>query len=491
MSLLLLWLSHAAWANNIQISNVSLTGQNTTNQTVLIQFDVSWENSWRLSVGPSNWDAAWLFVKYRSSGGSWNHASLNYVNGTAAADGHVQPAGGTITTPPDGRGVFLYRSADGSGDVNYTSVQILWNYGTDGVSDGQIVDVQVFGVEMAYVPQGSFYLGSAIFGTEAGRFQNSFLGNPYQIGSEASITISPATGFLYYNTVVGATVGDQSGPVPAAYPKGYNAFYCMKYEVSQGQYVDFFNTLTTSQRTDRDLSNANHKNSDGAVARNTFAYTSGNATTTTPDRPVNYVSNDDYLAYLDWAGLRPMSEFEFEKAAKGPVMPIVDMYAWGTANIHAPSSPFTLLNDGTSNSLVSDPGVNIGNGAYATTMSGLGGPLRCGIFAASATNPTRDETGGSYYGIMELSGNLYERMVSIGTPGGRSFTANHGDGALDSSGAHNVANWPAVAGGDIGYRGGSFANSANYLRIADRYDAANMSNIVNSRIGFRGVRTSP
>ncbi|MEL6652272.1 MAG: hypothetical protein AAFQ87_15835, partial [Bacteroidota bacterium] len=44
-------------ANNIDLSNITLTGQNTTDQTVLVQFDVSWENSWRLNVGPSNWDA--------------------------------------------------------------------------------------------------------------------------------------------------------------------------------------------------------------------------------------------------------------------------------------------------------------------------------------------------------------------------------------------------------------------------------------------------
>lgn len=37
--------------------------------------------------------------------------------------------------------------------------------------------------------------------------------------------------------------GDMSGPIPAAFPKGYNAFYLMKYEISQGQLTDFFNFL--------------------------------------------------------------------------------------------------------------------------------------------------------------------------------------------------------------------------------------------------------
>lgn len=130
-----------AFANNIEISNVSLTGQNTSNQTVRVQFDVSWENSWRISVGPANWDAAWIFIKYRQTGGAWGHATLNYVNGNAVADGHTPPAGSTTRTSPDGKGIFIYRSADGSGNVNFSNVQLRWNYGVDGVADGDLVDV--------------------------------------------------------------------------------------------------------------------------------------------------------------------------------------------------------------------------------------------------------------------------------------------------------------------------------------------------------------
>ena len=234
----------------------------------------------------------------------------------------------------------------------------------------------------------------------------------------------------------------------------------MKYEVSQGQYVDFFNTLTNTQKTDRDITNSQHKNTDGVVARNTISYISGSATTTTPDRPLNYVNSDDALAYMDWSGLRMMTEFEFEKACRGPQTPVAGEFAWGTADIYAPASPLNMLNDGSPTATFSDPGTLIGNAFYQTTASGFGGPSRCGIFAASAINKTREETGGSYYGIMEMTGNLYERMVSVGTPGGRAFDGSHGDGALSVAGAHNVANWPAVTGGDIGYRGGSYVQLA-------------------------------
>ena len=54
-------------SNNIQVSNVRLTNQNTTDDFTMVEFDISWENSWRYSGGPSNWDAAWIFIKYKIS----------------------------------------------------------------------------------------------------------------------------------------------------------------------------------------------------------------------------------------------------------------------------------------------------------------------------------------------------------------------------------------------------------------------------------------
>lgn len=34
-------------ANNIQVFNVKLTGQNTSSDYTLVQFDLTWDNSWR------------------------------------------------------------------------------------------------------------------------------------------------------------------------------------------------------------------------------------------------------------------------------------------------------------------------------------------------------------------------------------------------------------------------------------------------------------
>src|SRR6476620_5504542 len=50
-----------SFSNNLSITNVVL---NQANQTVT--FNLSWNNSWRKSSWTNkNWDAAWVFVKWR------------------------------------------------------------------------------------------------------------------------------------------------------------------------------------------------------------------------------------------------------------------------------------------------------------------------------------------------------------------------------------------------------------------------------------------
>jgi hypothetical protein len=48
------------------------------------------------------------------------------------------------------------------------------------------------------------------------------------------------------------------------------------------------------------------------------------------------------------------------------------------------------------------------------------GPLRCGFAATPFTN--KIQAGASYYGIMEMAGNLTERCISAGSPEGRAYT---------------------------------------------------------------------
>ena len=161
ISIIFSWMmASTAYSNNVQVSNVTISGQNVSQHFSLINFDISWDNSWRTSTFESNRDACWVFFKIRKKTlTTWNHATINYVNGTAAADGHVQPAGSTINTSSDGKGIFIYKAADGIGPNNFTGAQIRWNYGLDGLTDFDAVELCAFSIEMVYVPQGSFLAG--------------------------------------------------------------------------------------------------------------------------------------------------------------------------------------------------------------------------------------------------------------------------------------------------------------------------------------------
>ncbi len=477
-----------AQANNIQVSNAALVGQNTANQTYQVQFDISWENSWRTSVGPSNWDAAWIFVKYRNQTDYlWHHATLNYTNGTGGGDGHQVPANAVIASADDtggggAHGVFLHRSADLiQSNVSYSGVQLRWNYGVDGVSDDEQLEICVLAIEMVLVPEGAFSIGSG--GNETRAFytyNNVFM--PYQISSESAIPVGTAAGNLYYR----AGGGDQMGPIPTTFPKGFAAFYCMKYEISQGQYAEFLNKLTQGQVGSR--FNASHNN--GFNRYGIFGalplYSS-----TSPYVACNFLNWADLAAYLDWAALRPMTELEYEKAGRGTLAPVPGEYAWGTNQVAAVDytlSAQDAANEGIATNYSQAP---FGNAAHSSTvLVTVGGPVRVGIFAANAANTGRVTAGAGYYGCMELSGNLTEHTVSVGSPEGRAFTGLHGDGVLDAGGGHDVSLWPAGAlAPGAGIRGGYWAVTLSPL--SDRTFANNPQTIRSSVLGGRGVRSAP
>ncbi|MCX6246455.1 MAG: SUMF1/EgtB/PvdO family nonheme iron enzyme [Bacteroidetes bacterium] len=601
----------------------------------------------------------------------WQHATLNLTGNTA-------PSGCSISPASDGIGAFIYRNSDGTGILSLTGIQLRWNYGTNGVSDDAALDIRVYAIEMVYVPQGVFALGSGsedggpdggggIIEPEKGHFfRYPTPSNTFSVTSEDVITVDAVNDDLYYDNLFDGWYGygDATGPIPAAFPKGYNAFYCMKYEISQQAYVDFLNTLTTAQAYNRYFNNTGYNRNEILVTGNVYS-------TTNPYVACNYLSWTDLAAYLDWSGLRPMTELEFEKACRGTASPVPCEYAWGTAGIA--SSPYTLSNSGASNeaietnydtystNYVSDPGasdgyisdagatgntssttitvtstagltvgmivsvtagtggfypntnvstvndattfdvntppstdlsngaivsayspdkiitvastsglriqmpvsVTAGTGVFAagtvvtdiidgttfsvsalpathltggatvvtgyancgnaagffTTSSLVGGinaPLRVGIFAGTGGNTGRVTAGATFYGIMEMSGNLAERPVTAGNVAGRSFTGLHGDGNLNTNGDATVDYWPGINGnydggisntaynGNIGvtdmagadFRGGAYDNSIDILRVSYRgqsyyltYNPGQDGRLSNS--GGRGVRMAP
>ncbi|MBS1589729.1 MAG: SUMF1/EgtB/PvdO family nonheme iron enzyme [Bacteroidetes bacterium] len=459
--LILLGLSATLRANNIQVNNVTLSSQNVTSHFSIVNFDVSWDHSWRTSSNEANYDGAWVFVKFRKANSNlWQHATLNYVTGgAAAACGNTEPTGSTLQTSADSKGVWIYRNANGTGPVNFTSAGLRWNYGSDGVLDNDSVEVRVYAVELVYCTQGAFSLGSG--GAESYYFRNGNNTNPFQVTSENALTIGSGSGNLYYT----GGGGDGLGPVPANFPKGYKAFWIMKHEFSQQLYADFLNTLDATRAATRNMG---------------IPGTVNNYVPTYPERALNNFSGLDFLALLDWMAMRPMTELEFEKAARGYNMAsLPNEYAWGNTTI---SSTSTVYNGGTANETPQQ-----GNAAYYLYPNYIGRPMRCGAWARDTT-VTREQAGASYYGVLELSGNVAEYCVTVGNTYGRAFTGLHGDGNLDNNGNHNVTNWDGSA---IGVRGGSYGDAYNQLMVSDRYYANSINNGTRSvSCGGRGVRTA-
>jgi len=501
-----LFISSQCYSNNLQVSTGTLTGQNTTYGYTNVQFNLSWDNSWR---DANNWDAVWIFIKYkRSVDTAWSHALLSDV-----ASEHTVPAGFTVAPTLDAVGVYIYRSAAGNGSVNLNDVQLRWNYYYNGVGNNDLVEVKVYGIEMVFVPEGSFYVGDGTAANVAGQFSAGNTTNPFLINSESGLTLG-GTSTLHLGNRNGDGMANPDDfndvtekTLNSSFPKGYSQFFCMKYEISQGQYTDFLNTLTRyqqNQRTQVDVSTDVITDTYVMTDYPTLYYrnvircpSSGNGITEPivfycdlprPDRACNYLSWGDGLAYMDWSGLRPMTELEFEKACRGPLVPVADEYAWGTNTI-CPDVSLTI--SGTENGTeYITTGVSLGGCCYGnhthTGGDGGEGPFRCGIFAMS--NTTRTEAGATYYGIMEMSGNVIERTIAVGNSNGRDFTGNNGDGMIDTDGNANVIYWPTHTGSN--YRGGNYQLSYLISRLSDRYFGNVPAPGRASFFGFRGVRTA-
>ncbi len=478
------------------VSATSLGEKNTTTKVQKIKFNLAWKNSWRDAI---NYDGVWLFVKYKTGSNSWKHATLS----TSSADHTTGSLLGSATILPtsDGKGVYFFRTNNGSGDIASNDVQLQWNYGIDGLADNDVVQVMVYSIEMVYIPQGAFNIGD---GLSIGRFHQG--GNttlPFLVNN-AAINFGNTTGSLWADnttaTLPGGGLGSSpwdnpSGSLNANYPTGYNAFWMMKYEISMGQYCDFLNSLsaTISQSL---LTNTTEMATNGAACNPCrFNIQTGTQyTTTSPTRAMNWMQWQDATAFSDWAALRPMTELEYEKANRGANQPAVaGEYSWGSTIIKGFSSIVGV--DGS--------GMETTNPADANThYSGFGnpgigivqGPVRVGIHQ---TNSTRELRGESFYKVQDLSGNVVEMCITLGNPNGRNYNGANGNGELNSNGAADVSGWPLatsitaqVPNGGWGFRGGDFWNNELDLRVSAR----NVATFAGARrlfgLGYRAVRTA-
>lgn len=463
--------SFAANANNVEITGTAVAGTN-------INFNISWENSWYTNLAPSNFDAVWVFVKYQDCATNiWYHADLS----TSAAD-HSAASPLQADVVSDGKGVFLRRSAFGGGNIGATAISLAMNI------PAGTYNYKVFAIEMVNIPQGDFQIGD---GTATNTFN--------------SITITAAS---QSSGIPASTIGGASVTVPSTFPMGYNAFYSMKYEITQQQYVDFLNTLTYDQQVSRQPADpisapGTQVFSGGAGYRNGIEILeSGNnnvlpavfACDLTDGIPnniddgqniaMNFLSWGDLSAYLDWAALRPMSDLEYEKICRGSEARVAGEYPWGTTEISVYNSNNIVA--ATRNKPDEKvPTVNNGSAMVAlNSNSPVYGPARSGLFATGISG--RASSGAAYYGAMEMAGNVWERAVMVFNPTGAAFTGNLGDGTLTNIGDANQTSWPGTNAVGSGFRGGSYVEAPTSQRTSYRDGTANT--IRNYNYGGRGVR---
>lgn len=472
-----------ARANNIAVTKVGLIKQNKAEKTAYVTFTLSWDNSWQ---NGANRDAAWVFVKFKAPGSNvWEHAILSANN-----DAHRPGASSVIAAVPDGGGVFIYGAANHTGSVTYVRSQLCWEYGSNGYdfAVGALIDVSVHAIEMVYVPEDPFFAGSG--GNEHVHFFEWTDGissvKPYLISSESAITWGMSPGNMYYSGIPdsGQTLpGDTGGIISNAFPKGYSAFYCMKYELSAAQYTDFLNKLTPTQANNNKPWNYGSLVTYGYQRYSIITNVDLTFSTDAPDRAQNWMQVAFGEAYSDWAALRPMTELEYEKACRGPANPVPNEYAWGTTYAVVRTGYAGVDGSGTETALPTNANYSLLNAT----------PSRVGIFAAS--NSTRAASGASYYGVLDMSGNLVEQVVTVGYTKGRSYTGLHGDGTLATAGTANVSGWPGESGGQGTIKrgaGGCVGQDApiRYMPVSARGAAySNGDRCYNS--GWRAVRTAP
>jgi len=483
---------------------VELKERNPSANTVVVELDVSWSNSWRTKI---NHDAVWLTVRLHDPSVSPTYKKL--CNLTASG---LSPSGTSVGSnssleiyvPSDKTGAFLRRANFGGiGAVASNDVRLTVDYTTCGFDDTSQVAASVFAIEMVYVPQGEFYAGD--YNTSsASLHQGSSDSDPWYVSSENAISVTNATsnGYRYVSAgLSGENATGDSFSTPAAYPKGYRAFYVMKQEISEGQWVEFFNSLPLSARSNRDLTDSSHKNSDSVIFRNTVSCSGSPLTCSTsrPDRALSYMTWMDLSAFLDWAALRPLTELEYEKAARGPLLAGKGEYAWGSGDLTV-AAALSGAEDGTETVTTSGANAHF-NSTSLSGGDGGQGPLRGGIFATGST--TRNQAGAGYYNVLDWSGNVVERVVTVGNATGRNFSGNHGDGYLSTpsgyEGNANVTGWVETDAVDSthgvtgatgsGLKGGSWSDGSTRLRISDRSQAALTSSAAQNNYGGRGART--
>ena len=455
-------------ASNLEIKNIrGLNRGDVGNHPAGVIFDIRWENSW---YNAKNHDAAWIFLKFNDVWDS--HAklmpqSIRILQNRSGST--LQPK---VDMSSDSLGFFIYPSTPYRGEIDL-KIMVSLDTSSQEITWRKINGLKVHGIEMVYSPKGPFSLGSpdepAI--KRAALYRSDASGNragPFTINSEKSISIAPKRDSLYYWSEEPLYNGDQKGFLSESFPKGYQGFYIMKYELTQGQYAAFLNNIPQNWTYIRSpMGGKKYYESRGCIIIKNGKYLAEH-----PHRPMNFVSFTDGLAYTDWAALRPITELEYEKAARGPEAPKPFEFVWGTDHYDHLER---YVEEG-------------GNLVFSN-----------GVSESALNDENRPTYGASYYWVMDLSGSVWEKVITIGNSKGRSFRGSHGDGTLSFGKATNE-DWPTSDDeeGGFGYRGGGYYETGTpysdfnpHSPIGYRYYGAWSGGPRYIAYGYRAGRSAP
>jgi hypothetical protein len=442
INLFLLFIANLTFANGLELSDISYN--TVSNQ---ITFTINWSNAWKVPTTGSNYnsDGAWVFVKYAPNGGSaWQH--LDILN-ASTSDGLFNAEVGN-----NGHGVMLIPDFC----LNNSSCSVINKVVTLTLDNiiGVNPDFKVFAFEMVKVPSDPFYLGDGVSDKTYHTYPDTL--DHYYVNSSDLILVGTNPGELARKDIPIST------DIPADFPKGYREFWVMKYKISQEQYVEFLNTLdrvAQNNRTDTDISGSSI--TERYVMTNTANVYQRNAIKCDEILPAgpaefycdldaddianepndglnliaNHLSNEDFLAFLDWAALRPFSKMEYEKLCRGPLNPVAGEYAWGSSTF---SNEGNIINEGEASEIFDNVGVDVAiwPDFYATGFAGG----RCGFAATSSS--TRLLSGATFYGIQDVhsSGSFFFTQTVTNISNFHYFNSQ-GDGVLSSNGNANVPSW--------------------------------------------------
>jgi formylglycine-generating enzyme required for sulfatase activity len=263
----------------------------------------------------------------------------------------------------------------------------------------------------------------------------------------------------------------------------------MKYEITCAQYVSFLNTLSYDQQLhkqqDMNWNTTPPTSAAGTAYMASWGYrieikTPGVSTTTlTPavyacDANDNGVYDEDcdglgfpvalrqehWLTYMEWAALRPMTEFEYEKACRGPIAPVNGEFAWGTTDFYR--MEYTNANWGCSTDIQT---------VFALGLCNVETGRMYRVGSAATANTDRIHAGATYYGIADMTGGTYERCVGGWNYDYSTYTTANGDGNINADGTCGNSIWNSM---QYHNRGGS-AQWSHGMRVSSRNFANDLS----------------